>query len=83
MHRVSFIHNLAQAHRHADDYRPDESQENLIHIISKLKKQGRLVEQRLPMLSYKTDDELSQIKRFILVYYHPALHKVEIDTLQA
>ena len=35
------------------------------------------------MLSYKTDDELSQIKRFILVYYHPALHKVEIDTLQA
>ena len=35
------------------------------------------------MLSYKIDDELSQIKRFILVYYHPALHQVEIDTLQA
>ena len=33
------------------------------------------------MLMFKTNDDISQIKRFILVYYEPLLSKLDIEQL--
>ena len=39
------------------------------------------VEHRIPLLHFKTEDEISQIKNFLLVYYRPILSKIDIDQL--
>ena len=39
------------------------------------------VEHRIPLLHFKTDDEISQIKNFLLVYYRPILSKIDINQL--
>ena len=34
------------------------------------------------MLNFKTDDEIRQIKRYVIVYYLPLLSKLEIEQLK-
>ena len=40
------------------------------------------VEHRIPLLHYKTKDEVSQIKNFLLIYYRPILSKIDIEQLK-
>lgn len=51
----------------------------IIMKVTALFRHAKKVEQRTPMLSYKTLDEMSQVKRFILVYYLPILTKIDIE----
>ena len=39
------------------------------------------MEHRLPMLTFKTEDEILQIKQFVLVYYQPILSKLDMMML--
>ena len=39
------------------------------------------VEHRTPILTFRTEDYLAQIKRFISVYYAPVLNKADIESL--
>lgn len=50
--------------------------------ISVLKSHAEVVEYSVPLLNYKTEDEIKQVKRFILVYYRPILSSAEIDSLE-
>ena len=36
----------------------------------------------MPMLCFKTDEEMTQIKRFVAVYYKPLLTQLEIEQLK-
>ena len=49
--------------------------------INQLKHVAKEVEHRIPLLHFKTDDEISQIKNFLLVYYRPILSKIDINQL--
>lgn len=44
---------------------PDQARQK----VARLRQWSKDVEQRLPMLNFKTEDELNQIKHFLLIYY--------------
>lgn len=46
-----------------------------------LQQVARKVEQRIPLLMYKTKDDIQQLKRFIQVYYGPILSKLDHEQL--
>ena len=46
--------------------------------LQRLSQHAEKVEQRFPLLHFKTNDDLSQIKFFILQYYEPILTTYEI-----
>ena len=50
--------------------------------INQLKQVTRDVEHRIPLLHYKTNDEINQIKNFLLVYYRPILSKIDIEQIK-
>ena len=54
---------------------PDQARQK----VARLRQWTKDVEQRLPILNFKTEDELNQIKHFLLIYYQPILSK--LDTL--
>jgi len=58
-----------------------DSREEIKKNLVKLRKTARDVEHRIPMLTFRTDDEILQIKRFLLVYYLPILSKIDIKPL--
>lgn len=78
--RVSFVNNMTQT-KAKEDYHPDEGHVAIQVNLVKCRKRVGEVEHRIPMLSYKTDDDISQIKRFLLVYYTPLHSKLELDML--
>ena len=51
----------------------------MIADIEKLKARSLEIEWRLPLLLYKGQDEIAQIRRFILIYYKPVLSRMDID----
>lgn len=50
--------------------------------IAALHSHAEFVEYSLPMLCFKTDEEMTQIKRFVAVYYKPLLTQLEIEQLK-
>ena len=56
---------MAAQTRANEDYWPDLTSQSIVILLHKLKNHAKSVEQRLPMLSYKTDDDINQLKRFI------------------
>lgn len=55
----------------------DEDEDQVLAKVVSLRQHVSKVEQRTPLLAYKTNDEMSQIKRFILLYFEPLLSKVD------
>lgn len=48
----------------------------------KLIKKAEEVEKRLPMMSFKTEDDFKQMQKYVTTYYWPILHefdKVKLD----
>ena len=50
--------------------------------LKALKTHTKRIEHKIPMLSFKTSDEMTQIKRFVSTYYEPILTRIEIDMLK-
>ena len=50
--------------------------------LKALKTHTKRIEHKIPMLSFKTFDEMTQIKRFVSTYYEPILTRMEIDMLK-
>lgn len=50
--------------------------------LKALKTHTKRIEHKIPMLSFKTYDEMTQIKRFVSTYYEPILTRMEIDMLK-
>ena len=51
-------------------------------VITSLRSRAEVVEYNLPLLMFKTNDEILQMKRYISVYYEPLLSKTEKMGLQ-
>lgn len=47
----------------------DGDKTEILKKLRELKEKTREVEERLPMISYKIEDEQSQLKYFIMTYY--------------
>ena len=52
--------------------------ENLENLINCTKE----VEHRLPMMSFKTKDDILQIKQFVRTYYQPILNDIDLLKLE-
>ena len=59
-----------------------ESQKELAMKVKLIEDRTAEVEYRVPMLAQQTKNELSQLKRFILIYYSPILSEKDIDKLK-
>lgn len=51
------------------------------HKLSKLRQHTRDVERALPLMCYKTEDEVLQVKHFVKTYYMPLLTDKEVSKL--
>ena len=54
----------------------------MIKKVKDLNTQAREVERRVPLLSLQTNDEILQLKFFIITYYLPILSVYELSTLK-
>ena len=52
-------------------------------VFQLLQEHARKVEYKLPLLMFKTEDDMDQVKHFMEIYYRPALTEVELQVLQA
>ena len=60
----------------------DEEEDEVLARVVSLRQHFKKVEHRTPLLAYKTNNEMSQIKRFILIYFEPLLTKVDKQQLR-
>ena len=60
----------------------DETRDEKMNKLKALKAHAESIEHRIPMLSFKTSDEMIQIKRFVSIYYQPILTSIEIEMLE-
>ena len=82
-----FNRDALQRRAQATNYVSPQSRKNSImnfqneiqHHLELLKRHADLVEYSIPMLNFKTDDEIRQIKRYVIVYYLPLLSKLELE----
>ena len=54
----------------------------MLRKVKDLKKLAKEVEKRVPLLSLNTNDDMLQLKFFIITYYRSILSVYEISTLQ-
>lgn len=54
----------------------------MIKNLSALRQQTLRVEHNLPLLKFKTKDEVAQMKLFIKTYYFPILSEIDLMKLQ-
>ena len=59
-----------------------ESRDDMLRKVKDLKRQAALVEKRVPLVAFKNEDEMQQLKFFILKYYQPILSVYEENTLK-
>ena len=84
---VSFVDNATPV-KDADPESPSkiieigESRDDMLRKVKDLKRQAQLVEKRVPLVAFKNEDEMQQLKFFILKYYQPILSVYEENTLK-
>ena len=65
-----------------DEQNTGESREEMLRKVKDLKQHAREVERRVPLLSLQKNDEMLQLKYFIITYYLPILSVYELSTLK-
>jgi len=49
--------------------------------LAKLEQRSLDVEHRIPMMAFKTEDDILQMKHFVRTYYSPILTEADFDKL--